>query len=80
MYDFEIDFVDDINHECLMVEVYYQKQRFFRVNKEKGIDKLEIEFLTDLFVNHKDVKFCFSLADFDNILKKSCELLIVSNN
>jgi hypothetical protein len=76
--DFEIDFVSDINCEYLMVEVYYQKQRLFRINKEKGIDKLEIEFLTDLYIMNGDIKFRFPLTDFENILKKACELLITA--
>jgi hypothetical protein len=76
MFYFEIDFVSDINYEYLIVEVYYQKQRLFRINKEKGIDKLEIEFLTDLYVMNEDIKFCFPLAEFENILKKACDLLI----
>ena len=43
--NFEIDFVSDNKYENITVEISYKKQILCQLNKDSGIDKIEIEFL-----------------------------------
>lgn len=64
MARFSIDFVSDMNHEHLMVEIGFNGQRLCVLDKEWGNDCMEIEFLADLYVLPESVRMKFSLAEF----------------
>lgn len=76
MSDFNFDFVSDTKKNYLLVEVYFKKQRLFQINKEQGSENLEIEFLSDIYVSHKEVKMIFPLSDFDEVLREAKESLL----
>lgn len=42
--NFEIIFTSDIKFEFLTVEVYFNSYRIFQLNRENGIENIEIEF------------------------------------
>jgi hypothetical protein len=71
MNGFQIDFVNDVDHEHLMVEISYEKQRLCLINKEQGNDRMEIEFLTDLLLLPEAVIMKFPLADFEAVIKEA---------
>ena len=73
MSDFEIDFVSDFEHEHLMVEISYRKQRLCVINKERGNDSMEIEFVSDFRILTDEVVMRFPLSEFEAILKVACE-------
>ena len=73
MNDFEVDFVSDAEHEHLMAEISYKKQRLCLINKEQGNEKMEIEFLTDLYLLPNEVVMKFPLSDFEATIKEAKE-------
>lgn len=64
MTGFSIDFVSDMNHEYLMAEISFDGQRLCVLDKEGGNERMEIEFLSDIYVLPKSVRLKFSLAEF----------------
>jgi hypothetical protein len=74
--DFGIDFFSDLRFEYLSVEVTYKTQRLLQLNRENGIDSIEIEFLTDLLLLPDVVAMRFPLREFESILAQAkCALL-----
>ncbi|MGS0744263.1 hypothetical protein ACVBEF_21010 [Glaciimonas sp. GG7] len=69
MNNFEIDFVSDCDHEYLMAEISYRKQRLCLINKEQGNDSMEIEFLTDLYLLSGKINMKFPLSEFEAVIK-----------
>jgi hypothetical protein len=51
MSDFSIIFVSETKRDHLLVEIHFKKQRLCQINKEKGCENLEIEFLTDIYIS-----------------------------
>ncbi|WP_334042072.1 hypothetical protein [Burkholderia ambifaria] len=64
MTKFNIDFVSDMDHEHLTVEIGFEGQRLCVIDKENGNDKMQIEFLVDLYVLPDSIKMKFSLDEF----------------
>jgi hypothetical protein len=71
MSKFSMDFVSDTKREHLFVEIYFDGQRFCQINRENGLDALEIEFLTDLYKLGRDVPMVFQLSDFEAVLQEA---------
>ncbi|QOT80096.1 hypothetical protein [Cupriavidus basilensis] len=71
MRDFQIVFVSDVDREHLMAEISYRKQRFCLISKEGESEKMEIEFLTDIFIIEKSVVMKFPLVEFVDVLKQA---------
>ncbi|WP_336028568.1 hypothetical protein [Acinetobacter pittii] len=67
--NFEIIFASDIEFEFLTVEVYFHSYRFFQLNRENGIENIEIEFLLDLRAISNDIDIKFSLEDFYKVIE-----------
>ncbi|SUB83921.1 Uncharacterised protein [Pragia fontium] len=76
--DFEIDFFSDSKYEELTVEISYKNQILCQMNKDKGVDNIEIEFFTDLRVLSEQVEMKFSLNDFFDVLREAKKGLIES--
>ncbi len=76
--DFEIDFFSDSKYEELTVEISYKNQILCQMNKDKGVDNIEIEFFTDLRVLSEQVEMKFSLNDFFDVLREAKKGLIDS--
>jgi len=71
--DFKVDFVSEATSEFLLVEISYKGQRLCQINKEKGEDDLEIEFLSDTYLMAEEVKMVFSLREFQRVLHEAAE-------
>lgn len=69
MTEFKIDFVSDMDHEHLMAEISFNGQRLCVLDKESGNEKMEIEFLVDLYVLPESVRMKFSLSEFMKTLE-----------
>ncbi|MDX8255527.1 hypothetical protein [Acinetobacter pittii] len=67
--NFEIIFASDIEFEFLTVEVYFHSYRVFQLNRENGIENIEIEFLLDLRAIPSDIDIKFSLEDFYKVIE-----------
>ncbi|WP_392551395.1 hypothetical protein RHO14_07825 [Orbus wheelerorum] len=76
--DFEIDFFSDNKYEEITVEVSYKGQILCQLNKDKGIDNIEIEFFFDLRILTEPVTPKFPLSEFINILNEAKQDLIAS--
>lgn len=76
MSDFSIIFVSETKRDHLLVEIHFKKQRLCQINKEKGCENLEIEFLSDIYILPKEVVMSFPLSDFEAILKEAKEGLL----
>jgi hypothetical protein len=75
MIDFQIDFVSECDHEHLSVEISYKNQRLCVINKEQGNARMEIEFLTDLFLLPQTVIMKFPLSDFEEVINEAKDAL-----
>jgi hypothetical protein len=67
--NFEIIFASDIEFEFLTVEVYFHSYRVFQLNRENGIENIEIELLLDLRAIPSDIDIKFSLEDFYKVIE-----------
>jgi hypothetical protein len=65
---FEIVFIDRTENEYLSALILFNEQRLCEISKEKGNDQLEIEFLTDLYLDKK-VRMKFPISDFEETLR-----------
>lgn len=74
--EFEIDFVSDAKLEWLAVEVSFRGQRFIQLTRENGIENIEIEFLTDLYVLPEEVQMKFSMEVFMCMVNEAKQALI----
>lgn len=74
--EFEIDFVSNVEFEWLAVEVLFRGQRCIQLNREKGLDNIEIEFLTDIYLLPKAVEMKFPIEDFLSIVNEAKQALI----
>ena len=70
---FEIVRFSDLSYEEITVEIQYQGEQIAQINKDKGIDQLEIEILTDYI----KPGFCakFKLRDFQQALQEAQKLI-----
>jgi predicted RNA-binding protein len=70
---FEILRLSDLNYEEISVEIQYKGEQIAQINKDKGINRLEIEILTDYIDSNFSPKFM--LDDFLLALDKAQKLL-----
>ncbi|WP_217445784.1 hypothetical protein [Burkholderia metallica] len=68
MNGFDIDFVSDVSREHLMAEISFNGQRLCVLDRERGVDEIEIEFLVDIYVLPDSVRMKFSLDKFIEII------------
>lgn len=78
MSDFKIDFVSEASREFLLAEISFKGQRLCQINREDGVDRLEIEFLSDIYLMAEEVKMVFPLSEFQRVLQHAVEDLIES--
>lgn len=74
--EFEVDFVSDSRYEELTAEISYKGQILCQLNKDKGIDSIEIEFFSDSRILAEEVVMKFSVDNFLKILEQTKEELI----
>lgn len=70
---FEILRFSDLTYEEITVEIQYQGEQIAQINQDKGIDKLELEILTDYIKSDFVPKFM--LSDFLVAIKEAQKLL-----
>ncbi len=75
MNKFSIDFVSDMDHEHLMAEISFMGQRLCLIEKEQSNEKMEIEFLTDLYTVPESLRVKFNLSDFLEVVRAAREEL-----
>jgi hypothetical protein len=75
MNDLRFEFVSTSTHEHLVVEVLSKELRLVQINKESGIDRMEIQFLTDYRILDRGDPVSFPLADFEAILREAMTAL-----
>lgn len=70
---FEIIRFSDLTYEEITMEIQYQGEQIAQINKDKGIDQLEIEILTDYIKSNFVPKFM--LSDFLVAINEAQKLL-----
>ena len=73
---FEVDFFSDSRYEELTAEISYKGQILCQLNKDKGVDSIEIEFFSDSRILGEKVVMKFPVDDFLKILEQTKEELI----
>lgn len=68
---FEVDFFSDSRYEELTAEISYKGQILCQLNKDKGIDSIEIEFFSDSRILSEAVEMKFPIEDFLKILMQT---------
>lgn len=76
--NFEIDFFSDDRYENITIEISYKKQILCQLNKDRGIEKIEIEFFYDSRLLSEKIESKFFIDDFISILNKAKKDLIDS--
>jgi hypothetical protein len=74
--NFGIDFFSDQNYQYITIEISYKRQIFCQINKDKGIDKVEIEFFPDIWLASKEEKVIFPIDEFLLLLQEVKDELI----
>ena len=70
---FEIIRFSDLTYEEITMEIQYKGEQIAQINKDKGIDQLEIEILTDYIKSNFVPKFM--LSDFLVAINEAQKLL-----
>ena len=70
---FKIVRFSDVTYEKITVEIQYKGEQIAQINKDKGIEQLEIEILTD-YIN-SDFIPKFMLSDFLVAINEAQKLL-----
>lgn len=73
---FEVDFFSDSRYEELTAEISYRGQILCQLNKDKGIDSVEVEFFSDSRILSEAVEMKFPVDDFLKILMQTKDELI----
>lgn len=73
--DFEITFFSDSRYEEITVEITYKEQILCQLNKDKGIDNIEIEFFSDAKLLSEQNAMKFQLNEFLQILAETIDEL-----
>ncbi|CAD5358828.1 hypothetical protein [Enterobacter cancerogenus] len=73
---FEVDFFSDSRYEELRAEIYFKGQILCQLNKDKGIDSIEIELFSDSRILSEAVEMKFPVNDFLKILMQTKDDLI----
>lgn len=76
--NFQIDFFSDSKYEDITIEISYNGQLICQLNKDNGINNVEIEFFQDMRLLNQDVTLKFSLDKFMSILNEAKQDLINS--
>lgn len=66
--NFEIDYFSDSKYEYLTIEISFKGQILCQLNKDKGVNNIEIEFFYDFRLLEEEVIFKFPLDEFLNVL------------
>lgn len=74
--DFDIVFFSDSRYEELTAEISYKDQILCQLNKDKGIDNIEVEFFADARMLAEQVAMKFPLNDFLSVLEEAKKALI----
>lgn len=74
--DFDIVFFSDSRYEELTAEISYKDQLLCQLNKDKGIDNIEVEFFADARMLAEQVAMKFPLNDFLSVLEEAKKDLI----
>lgn len=73
--DFEITSFSDSRYEELTIEISYKEQILCQLNKDNGLDKVEIEFFSDArLLTEQDAMKC-NLEDFLQIIAEATDEL-----
>lgn len=74
--DFEIVFFSDSHYEELTAEITYKGQILCQLNKDKGIDNIEVEFFSDSRILAEEVAMKLPLDEFLSVLTKAKKALV----
>lgn len=74
--DFDITFFSDSRYEELTAEISYKDQIICQLNKDKGIDDIEVEFFSDTRLLPKMREVKFPLSEFLSVLIEAKKDLI----
>ncbi len=73
--NFEIIFFSDSRYEEITAEISYNGQILCQLNKDKGLDNIEIEFFSDARIIAEQNAMKFSLSGFLQVLTEATEEL-----
>ncbi|WP_239375173.1 hypothetical protein [Snodgrassella gandavensis] len=66
--NFQIDYFSDSKYEYLTIEISFKGQLLCQLNKDKGVDNIEIEFFYDFRLLEEETIFKFPLEEFLDVL------------
>lgn len=72
---FEIIYVSDVNYQEMTVEIKYEGQQVAQINKDKGVERMEIEIYSEYVQLDFVSELKFPLGDFLEALHKASAAL-----
>ena len=72
---FSIDLIGDVDFEGMVVEINFDHHVLARLNYDRGVDKIEVEFCPGAQTN-----IVFPLAEFSDVLERAKNILIKCYN
>jgi hypothetical protein len=72
---FDISYFSDLQYEEMTVEIGYAGQPLAQINRDHGVNKLQIEIYSGNMTQNLSQKFKFDIEDFLEALHKACSLL-----
>lgn len=67
---FSVDFFSDSRYEFLTAEISFNGQILCQINRDKGVDRVEIEFFPDQRLLEKTTTFKFPLDEFISLVEE----------
>lgn len=61
---FEILYLSDIKYNEMTVEIQYKGQQVAQINKDKGVDKMEIDIYSEYVTSEFVSELKFQVSDF----------------
>jgi len=68
--NFSVDYFSDSKYEWLTAEVSYDGQILCQINRDKGIDRMEIEFFHEQRILENQPELKFPISEFLSLVKE----------
>ncbi|MEM9927437.1 MAG: hypothetical protein AAF915_27485 [Cyanobacteria bacterium P01_D01_bin.50] len=72
---FEILYFSDLNYEAMTVEIQYKGQQVAQINKDKGVEQMEIDIYSQYVHTDFVSELKFPLRDFVEALDKASAVI-----
>ncbi len=66
---FSVDFFSDEQYKYLTAEILYNGQVLCQINRDNGIENMEVEFFHDQYILEEEFRMKFPINDFLSVIE-----------